>query len=186
MKKYVKLLPLMIFPYTYIILLLSIIGLSNLFPNFLRYAPVSLGIEIISLAYIVLVIISTFGNAIATAKNNITAYEAAKRNLIVKAIQIPAYIFHCILFLTGMIMSVWGFGFMIIALVVNVLAIALTGIHAIGCVVKMRKSNVISKFTAVVSVILSFLYCFDIAVAIFLLIKSKVSSLLHQNQQNST
>lgn len=162
MKKYIKLIPLMLFPYAYLIWLFL---LSDFIPDNIN----SLMPEIYTTLTFVLTIISTF----LVAKNKNSAASAAKQNLIVKAVQIPAYIFHFILGLTGLIASVWGIGFIMIAVIVDLMTIILTGIFAIGCNVKIYRQGVISKGTAVITSIFSFVYCIDLIIAIILLVISK-------------
>ena len=162
MKKYIKLIPLMLFPYAYLIWLLLLV---NLIPeNINMHMP-----EI----YIGLTFVLTIISTVIVAKNKNPAVSAAKQNLIVKAVQIPAYIFHFILGLTGLVASVWGLGFIMIAVIIDLLTITLTGIFAIGCNIKICKSGVISKGTAIFTSILSFIFCSDLVVAIVLFVTAK-------------
>ena len=48
-----------------------------------------------------------------------TAGQAARMNLIIKGIQIPAYIMHFILGFIGLAMSVWGIGFLLWAVLID-------------------------------------------------------------------
>ncbi|MBE6845388.1 MAG: hypothetical protein E7508_06725 [Ruminococcus sp.] len=163
MIKYIKLIPLMLFPYAYMIWLF---WLENLIPdNINMHAP-----EIYIGLTFVLTVIST---VITAASKKTTAASAAKQNLIVKAVQIPAYIFHFLLALISPMASVWGIGFFIFAVIINLMTISLTGIFAIGCNIRVCRSGVISKGTAVFISVLSFVFCTDLIVAIVLFVTSK-------------
>lgn len=152
----------MLFPYAYLIWLFL---LNNLIPdNINMHMP-----EIYMILTLVLTIIST----VMVAKNKNSAVSAAKQNLIVKAVQIPAYIFHFLLGLTGLAASVWGIGFIMFAVIIDLMTIILTGIFAIGCNIKICRQGVISKGTAVVTGIFSFVYCIDLVIAVILFVTSK-------------
>lgn len=163
MIKYIRLIPLMLFPYAYMIWLS---WLENLIPdNINMHVP-----EIYIGLTFVLTVIST---VITAASKKTTAASAAKQNLIVKAVQIPAYIFHFLLALISPMASVWGIGFFIFAVIINLMTISLTGIFAIGCNIRICRSGVISKGTAVFTSVLSFVFCTDLIVAIVLFVTSK-------------
>ena len=93
--------------------------------------------------------------------------------MITKCVQIPAYIFHFIVGVFSLMLSIWGIGFLIFVIVVDLLTIILSGILAIGCVLKVKKQGVIQSGTAVLGIIGSFVYCVDVAVAIWLFVKAK-------------
>lgn len=168
MKNYIRLLPLMIFPYAYIILLL----IMNSIPDFASSvkSELLLGVVII---YLLLTFVSTIFGAVYAAKSRISPQTAAKLNLTVKAVQIPAYIFHFLLGLAGTVMSVWGIGIIIFAAAIDIFTIILTGIHAAGCVVKICKGGVLGKAAAVLMGIGSFIYCIDLVIAIVLFVLSR-------------
>lgn len=163
MIKYIKLIPLMLFPYAYMIWLF---WLENLIPdNINMHVP-----EIYIGLTFVLTVIST---VITAASKKTTAASAAKQNLIVKAVQIPAYIFHFLLAFISSMASVWGIGIFLFVVIVNLMTITLTGIFAIGCNIRICRSGVISKGTAVFTSVLSFVFCTDLIVAIVLFVTSK-------------
>lgn len=162
MKKYIKLIPLMLFPYAYLIWLFLLT----------KFVPSDIN-SLMPVIYMTLTLVLTLISTIMVAKNQNSAVSAAKQNLIVKAVQIPAYIFHFILGLTGLVASVWGIGFIMIAVIIDLMTIILTGIFAVGCNIKIYRQGVISKGTAVVTGIFSFVYCTDLIIAVILLVISK-------------
>lgn len=173
MKKYIKMLPLIVYPYAYIIWFLLIYFGMNLLEGIVSseiIIYIALGILII---YQIVTLINAIYGAVSIAKNDCTAYEAAKINIIVKAFHIPAYIMHFLLGILGFMLSVWGIGIIMFVIIVDFITIALTGINAIGCMIKLKKKNVLSTSNAVMAGIGSFLYCVDLIVAIIVLVKSK-------------
>ncbi len=160
---YVRLIPLMLFPYAYLIYL----GLYMKFTDFFIF-KVDL-LEVVVIVYIALTLFCTMFGAIYAGASKLSPKKAAKLNLVVKLVQIPAYIFHFLMGLAGSVMSVWGIGFVAVAVVVDLMTILLTGIHAIGCNVKCCRAGAVSKKTAVLMSIGSFIYCIDIVVAIVLM-----------------
>lgn len=140
-------------------------------PNFIgsgivKYFP------IIVIVYMALTLICTIFGSVYAAKSKMPPRKAAILNLVVKAVQIPAYLFHFLLGMLGTVASVWGIGIVAFAVLIDLFTIGLTGIHAIGCVVKTCKGGAIGKGAAVLMSIGSFIYCVDLIVAIVLVVIS--------------
>lgn len=170
MKKYLKLIPLILYPYAYLIGVAGLYIADEILP-FFSVSNISeyLFWGVIILYNVYVLFIAVF-NAVLTAGKRYTAYDGAKINLIVKGVQIPAYILHFLMGLAGLIMSVWGIGFIVIAVFVDLLTIIFTGISAIGCSIKMKKEGILPLRGAILTGIGSFIYCLDVAVAIALVI----------------
>lgn len=161
--KYLKAVPLMLYPYAYLIVIL----VSNLSKN--MYAGSS-GIAelVIVIAYQILVLGYIIYSFLMVRLGNYTASDAAKLNLFVKGMQIPAYLFHFLLGLLGTIMSVWGIGFIMLAVIVDFITISLTGLHACSAAFALYKWGVVSKKKAWILGISSFFYCIDLITAIYM------------------
>ncbi|MBQ3514765.1 MAG: hypothetical protein IJA32_13395 [Lachnospiraceae bacterium] len=177
MKKYLKMLPLIIYPYAYIIWFLGFVEIGSLLEETVSEETLSNTQSAVAIVYQIVVLVNVIWGTIAVAVNGYTAREAAKLNLAVKGFQIPAYIFYFIVGLVGCVMSIWGIGLIILSLVVNGITIILTGIYAVGCIVKMRRQNAISTAMAIVSGICSFVYVADVIVAFILSRKCKKNEL---------
>jgi len=161
--KYIKLIPLMIFPYAYLIWMFL---LDDLLPDYIW--------ENMPGIYIILTFALTVVSTVLTAiSKKTTAKSAALQNLIVKAVQIPAYIFHFLMAVLSPVASVWGIGFFMFAVIIDLMTIILTGIFAIGCNIRICKSGVIKKGTAVATGIFSFVYCIDLVIAVILFVTTK-------------
>lgn len=102
---------------------------------------------------------------------SVNAYTVAKQNMLIKLLQIPAYIF---LFVIGslctMIIFTWGVTIVIVA--TDALAIALTGVAGVSAVAKCGNDGAISLGAAAWLSISQFLYIVDVICAIALFVKA--------------
>ncbi len=167
MKKYIRMLPVILYPYAYLIIMLIYI------PFFSEKAYAFDVLKVIALTYNLYSLIIVITNAVQIARGRYTAHQAAKMNCVIKGVQIPAYMFHFLLAMLGGLLSVWGIGFILWAILIDILTIALTGINAIGCCIRMCKEGMISKGKSVFYALCSFVFCIDVVVAIILYIKAK-------------
>lgn len=165
MKSYLRMLPVILYPYAYLIPLLVLFLTPAVDDNM---AKVYLFVFGYGIAIHVLAFAASIYNAVITANGKkYDSRKAAQINVVTKCVQIPAYIFHFVLGCLGLGMSVWGIGVIIFAVVVDFLSILLTGISAIGLHVRMKKEQYLRKSYCVWLGIGSFLYCIDVAIAIF-------------------
>ncbi len=164
MKKYIRLLPVILYPYAYLIIIIFYI---------LIFDGKTYGLDILKaivIIYNLYSLIITIVNVVQTARGRYTAYQAAKMNWVIKGVQIPAYIFHFLVGMVGALLSVWGIGFVLWAILIDILTIALTGINSIGCCIRLCKEGMISKGKSVFCALCSFIFCVDVVVAIILYI----------------
>ena len=138
--KYLKMIPVIIYPYIYVLILAVFFLFVGVLPE--DTTDISLLVLlIIAVIYNLYSFVIVIVNAVQTAREKLTAGQAARMNLIIKGIQIPAYIMHFILGFIGLAMSVWGIGFLLWAVLIDLLTILLTGISSIGCSIRMRKKK---------------------------------------------
>ena len=76
----------------------------------------------------------------------------------------------------GLAMSVWGIGFLLWAVLIDLLTILLTGISSIGCSIRMRKERLVSLPGAIFMGIGCFIYCADVVIAIVYVVKARKKS----------
>ena len=163
--KYLKMIPVIIYPYIYVLILAVFFLFVGVLPE--DTTDISLLVLlIIAVIYNLYSFVIVIVNAVQTAKGKLTAGQAARMNLIIKGIQIPAYIMHFILGFIGLAMSVWGIGFLLWAVLIDLLTILLTGISSIGCSIRMRKERLVSLPGAIFMGIGCFIYCADVVIAI--------------------
>lgn len=166
MKKYLLMVPLMIFPYAYLLFFIYMTYTSDAVYRLWGYTSTSDIWFGIALVYLIYVIFIVFYNTIISGRGKYTAYESAKVNLFVKGIQIPAYIFHFVLGSMGICMGIWGLGFIIVSVIVDLGTILLTGISSIGCTIRMKKEKVLHTPAAIFMGIGCFLYVVDVVIAV--------------------
>ncbi len=169
MKKYLKTLPLILYPYAYLIFLICVYSIQTFVKEGQTIDAdiiIKLGIVAIVL-YNLWVLILSLWSAIGGMKRY-TPTEAAKMNLAVKGWQIPAYIFHFLLGAFGALANVWGIGFVVFSIIIDLVTIFLSGLFAVGCVRRLKKEGVLSSETAFLAGFGSFIYCVDVVAAIAL------------------
>ena len=103
---------------------------------------------------------------VTNAKGHVPPEKLAKLNMIIKLVHIPAYIIHFILGALGTLASVWGIGFVLWAIIIDLITIALSGTHMLSCVISIIKHKAANTAISVVAAILSYIYCIDVVVAI--------------------
>lgn len=172
MKKYLRVIPLCIYPYAYLLFILFLILTSKEYnDDFFMDAALC-----VAVAYNIFVVFFVIYNAFVTAGDRYDLKTVAIMNLVIKGVQIPAYIFHFIIGFFGTLMSVWGIGLIMFAIIIDFITITLTGINSIGCSVKMYRDGAISKAKAVFMGIGCFIYCIDIVIALAYVIKAVAAS----------
>lgn len=170
--KYLKMIPVIVYPYIYVLILAVFFLFAGVLPE--DTTDISLLVLlIIAVIYNLYSFVIVIVNAVQTARGKRTARQAARMNLIIKGIQIPAYIGHFILGFIGLAMSVWGIGFLLWAVLIDLLTILLTGISSIGCSIRMRKEQLVSLPGAIFMGIGCFIYCVDVVIAIVYVVKSR-------------
>lgn len=150
--KYGKLIPLILYPYAYWLWITCEQGL------FLITA---------TLIYNIYVLFISIYHPISVVRKNVSTQDAARMNLLIKGLQIPAYLFHFLLGIAGIMLGpIFGFPLILLAVVVDWLTILLSGISSIGCNIQMKREGLISTGKAFWMLIGSFVYCVDVFIAI--------------------
>ena len=109
------------------------------------------------------VLVSDF---VTNAKGHVSPEKLAKLNMIIKLVHIPAYIIHFVLGMLGTLASIWGIGFVLWAIIIDLITIALSGTHMLSCVIGIIKQKGANTAISVVAAVLSYIYCIDVLVAI--------------------
>lgn len=177
MKKNLLLFPVGLFPYGELIFALIFSAANAILPEAASEIFSAVLSALMAVFYISCPVCSVMW-AVFAAKGRISPYDAAKYVLIVKAVHIPAYVFNFIAAFLGVFVgalaSVWGIGIAAVSIGLTVAAdvctIALTGTCSVGGMINMYKNGVISKKYAVISGILSFIFCADVITAVVLFV----------------
>lgn len=94
-----------------------------------------------------------------------SALELARTNMIVKLIQIPAYVFIFIVGLLCMVM-IFTMGITFIFVLLDVFSVGMTGLSAAAVFYKLRKEQLLSVKMQIVYSMASFVFCADVMAAI--------------------
>lgn len=170
MKKYLSIIPLILYPYAYLIWIIGFLFTGLTLDEIIGIDAIMIIFGVIFIIYNIYIFFIIIFNFVQAIKGKYSAYQLAKMNLLIKGLQIPAYLFHFGLGLIGLVMSVWGIGFIIVAVVVDFLTIALTGLNALGCAIRMKKENKASTVVAVFTGMYSFVFCIDVVIAVVLFV----------------
>lgn len=177
MKKYVKIIPLILYPYVWLIWLFALLMAANAIGGS-RAAWIMGGLfGGVAVAYHGYVFFLLIYNFVSVSKGWYDARDAAKRNAVVKCCQIPAYIFYLLLELAGFVLGIFGIPFLVLAVCVKRITILLSGVYAVGCAVALKKEGRLSMTAAVLMSVGSFFYLVDVGIAIAYLVKTKQKKL---------
>lgn len=162
MWKYLKMIPVIFYPYAYliVILVMFITRHASEFSWFFSF------IFIYGFFVNILAFVFSITNMIQTVRKKYTTIEATKINLIVKLCQIPAYILNFVLGLVGVVMNVWGIPIIAFAIIVDCITIFMTGFSQIGCSSLLYKDDKISSTLSTWLTLGSFIYVIDVVIAI--------------------
>ncbi len=97
---------------------------------------------------------------------NISSKSIATLNMVNKLVQIPAYIFHFIVGIFGAAMSIWGIGFFLFAIIIDIISIVISGTFSLAATIALYKQKKISLPLAIFAGIASYIYCIDVVAVI--------------------
>lgn len=98
--------------------------------------------------------------------NVVNLKSVATLNMVNKLVHIPAYIFHFILGAFGSILSIWGIGFVLFAVIIDLMTIAISGTFSLAATIALYKQKKISLPLAIFAGIASYIYCVDVVAVI--------------------
>ena len=156
-----RLIPLVLAPYVLLGAMIAFLFLTGSHPGSLKV----IGLIVAAMET------AAFLSTVWSTADSCSPTVAASRNLFVKCCHIPAYIVHFCIGLWGMLLSVWGIGFILYAFLADVLTIVLSGIPAAACAVRMYKGDLLSKKAAILTGIGSFIFCADIICALYFVLR---------------
>ncbi|MCQ2484477.1 MAG: hypothetical protein MJ168_03975 [Clostridia bacterium] len=173
MKKYLKIFPLVLHPYLNYIWVAAWLLLMNtdISSDITATAMLVLFFGSLTIFYIYITAIG-IASIIKAAKGKQSACDSAKMNLLIKGCQIPAYIIN---FVVGILSPLAGhFGIIagVFIVVADIIAISMSGLFSVSCAVAFRKEKLQSKALSLITGILSFVFCIDVAVAIYYFVKT--------------
>lgn len=117
-------------------------------------------------AFVLCACIAAAVRAIAAVRGGGNARELVRENMTVKLIHVPAYIFNFALGVVGLMLSVWGIGLILWAVLADIVAIALSGTIGLSAALRCRREGVMTAKAAIAYALLSFIFCADVAAAV--------------------
>ncbi len=169
MKKYILLLPGAVFPYT------LLFALYCVFTGFLTDSLFNNNVLILLFYLFLFFMVSLACNIIFFVLGickNWNSRKISMANMIIKCVQIPAYI---LIFVLGIVFlfTIFTFGFSIFFVLFDCCAIFLTGLTGLCAVIRGYVDGKISKSFFIVNGLLQFIFCADVISAIIVFKKNK-------------
>lgn len=164
MKKYWPLVMIAAYPY---ILLIVFVLFMNTPPGVWMLVPLAIAAAVI--AMVVFSLIAVYQDCV---KQKRSGRELLRQTMIIKLIQIPAYAATLIY---GVVMAIFVFLMIYIPLLIliDILAIAATGLLGFAGVVRAWKEGSLDSVTALICGILQFVFCIDVVAAIAAYVKAR-------------
>ena len=161
MKKYLQVIPIIIYPY----LLIPVLFIASLIDSKIKIFNYIVNLYfIITVIYTIILLISKL--------KEMTAKEMVKVNFIIKMCQMPWFIFSFVLEFIGIIMGIFGVFITVIFTFMNISVRIIAGIYSVGCIIKLKQEKVIgipktifysiSSFVLIIDFIISILMKFDV------------------------
>ncbi|MCI8629455.1 MAG: hypothetical protein HFE57_08150 [Firmicutes bacterium] len=174
MKKLFLAIFIILFPYSIVLLITSLFHTTLM--KYLFHNNIYIGVFYIGTLWIIALISAIF-ICIKNIINNNNALETAKINMIIKILQIPAYIF---IFIIGLacLFTIFTFGISFLLITLDCASIFLTGIIGVSAVKCNYTEKILSSKELFLYSILQFVFCADIVSAVILYQKSKSANIL--------
>ena len=173
MKKMVPFIFIILFPY-YIVFLIG-----SLFNQYLMKYVFQNNFYIGLLSFCIFGLIA-FVNVIILCVNNfackLNAVEATRINMIIKIIQIPAYLF---IFVIGCmcLLTIFTVGISFVLLILDGVSIILSGLIGVFVVRRCYADGILTRTEMVIHSILQFVFCLDVVSAIIVFRKVKTTNI---------
>lgn len=182
LKKHPKLygiinLPIVIYPYVYMIA----IAIWSLTYEFVKEKDFDTMPFIMALFFLIHILTTAalVGDFLSIKNDAISDKALSTYPMVGKLVQIPAFIIHFFMGAAGSLMSIWGIGFVMFAVIIDILTIVGTGLLTTASYIYLSKRGKLPLWLTIVGCILSFIYCVDIVtvivVKIYLASKNKTS-----------
>lgn len=163
-----------LFPYSIVLLIISLFHTTLM--KYLFHNNIYIGVFYIGILWIIALISAIF-ISIKNIINNNNALETAKINMIIKILQIPAYLFIFIIGLACMF-TIFTFGISFLLITLDCTSIFLTGIIGVSAVKCNYTEKILSSKELFLHNILQFVFCADVISAVILYQKSKSANIL--------
>ena len=99
-------------------------------------------------------------------RKSVNCKTVSTLSMVNKLVHIPAYIFHFVMGLFGSLLSVWGIGFVLFAIIIDLITIAISGTFSLIATISLYKQKKITLPVAIAASIASYIYCIDLVAVI--------------------
>lgn len=163
MRRYLKLILVILFPYSIILVLVCIFSgiIETVLKNFDFLVLLALPVLYIA------ALVSSVAFLITSLVKKRNAQELLHINMAIKLIHIPSYL---IIFSLGLVsmMTIFTLGFTIVFIIWDCMTIVLSGLIGLGGVIRSLRENKLSKKAVVIHGILQFVFCADVISSIII------------------
>lgn len=169
MKKFVPTVSIVLFPYAVAFVLYCIFSgflMENIFQN-----NAYLCLLLLIIIWVIALICAVSICAVSLVRKW-GFVELSRVNMLIKTISIPAYLFIFVFGLACML-TIFTFGISIVLMVLDAMAIVLSGLIGVSAVKRSYDNKAISVKEMILYGILQFVFCVDVVVSIILFRKSK-------------
>lgn len=162
MKKYIKVMPMILFPYLFVLLTI-----------FLNEVHLEISGRILLYTLLFMYVASVIIYNVNAIRGKYSATEAAWINLWVRVGLIPIYVLVFVFACMGLLLGPFAMGAIALAFVFDVILIFCTSIATFGCNVALGKGRVFPKVVCFLFWILNFVFCIDVIMAIVYVFSAK-------------
>ncbi len=169
MKKMVPFIFIILFPYYIVFLIVSLFNqclMKYVFQNNFYIGLLSFCVfGVIAFVNVIILCVNNFAG-------KFNAIEAAQINMIIKMIQIPAYLF---IFVIGFmcLLTIFTVGISFVLLILDGISIILSGLIGVFVVRRCYADGILTRTEMLLHSILQFVFCFDVVSAIIVYRKIK-------------
>lgn len=162
LKKMYACIPIILLPYTTVALIFLVISGFFIDPE---KQSLALFVLLFVLGIYILALICVVFYCIASHRKKISALEMAKLSMLIKIIQIPAFL---LIFIFGIFsfITIFTMIYSVIFLILDVVSIVLTGIVGASAVRLNYNQGAINKREVVIYTLMQFVFCLDVIIAI--------------------
>lgn len=161
MKKY--LLRILIIAFPYFFLLDMAVGILMSYAEKLEMISMC---KIVFMVYFIIMLLTDIYSAYIQIIKKETAVDSVKINLALKVLQMPAILVYVAMLVFGLIIGVWGIGFIVVAISGIMMSVIISGISSIGTIINIKSTAKYSISKAWCFIVLSFIPIVDLIIAI--------------------
>lgn len=143
-KKYLLMMPVILYPYMYIVFIVLYFTAYRINSEPNSQVVYFIALIVSTILYNLYSIIAVIVFTVKTARGKQPVAHVSLIILIMKIIHLPSYLFHIMMIFFSALLSVWGVGFMLFALIILLCTMFLSGLCSIGCSIRIFREKTLS------------------------------------------